>query len=131
MTPDAVVLDSGALIAVERHDGRVRALLKRALDEEKWLIVPASVVAEVWRGGAGRRALLSRFLIDGVEHGDLTIDDLDFEAALEVGLLLARANVSVADAAVVRAAVQRNALVLTSDPKDIGRLLPDEQIEVI
>lgn len=131
MTLDAVVLDSGALIAVERHDDRVRALLKRALDEQKQLIVPAPVVAEVWRGGAGRQALLSRFLINGVEHGDLAVDALDFQAALDVGLLLARASVSVADAAVVRAAVQHNALVVTSDPRDIGRLLPGEQIEVI
>lgn len=129
--PSGFVLDAGALIAVERRDEYVRALLDRALGEGRELIVPAPVVAEVWRGGAGRQALLSRFLIEGVEEGDLIIEAMDFVVALEIGILLARANVSVADAAVVRAAQRWQATAVTSDPDDIGRLLPRERIEVI
>jgi len=49
-----VVFDAGALIAVERGDRKVQALLDRIRTEAARILVPAGVVAEVWRGGARR-----------------------------------------------------------------------------
>jgi predicted nucleic acid-binding protein len=131
VTPTAVVLDSGALVAIERGDDMVRAFVQVAVGRGRTLVVPAPVVAEVWRGGVGRQARLARFLVAGVRRGHVAVEPLDFAAAREVGLLLARADVSVADAAVAWAAVRRNGIVLTSDPNDIGRLLPPTRIEAI
>jgi hypothetical protein len=61
--PGAVVLDAGALIAFERADPRVRALLREALRRGTRLIVPAGVLGQVWRDGA--RQVVLRALIDG------------------------------------------------------------------
>jgi hypothetical protein len=66
-----------------------------------------------------------------VRRGHVAVEPLDFAAAREVGLLVVRADVSVADAAVAWAAVRRNGIVVTGDPNDIGRLLPPTRIEAI
>ena len=44
-----LTLDAGALIALERGDRRVVALLREALDRRVRICVPAGVVAQVWR----------------------------------------------------------------------------------
>ena len=46
-----LTLDTGALLALERGDSRVRALLRRALESGIGFSVPAGVVA--WRAPAG------------------------------------------------------------------------------
>lgn len=51
----SLVLDAGALIALERGDGRMRALCREALSSRVKLVVPASVVAQVARGGGEPR----------------------------------------------------------------------------
>jgi fructose/tagatose bisphosphate aldolase len=45
-----IVLDSGAIIASERNDPLIAAILKAARKNRSPVIVPASVVAETWRG---------------------------------------------------------------------------------
>ncbi len=54
-----LVLDAGALIALERGDRQVRALVKVG-DAAGKVIVPASALAQVWRGGprSARLALM-------------------------------------------------------------------------
>jgi hypothetical protein len=56
-----VVLDTGALIALERGDKRMIALLHRALAQGQAFRVPAGVVGEAWRNGRVQ-VTLARFL---------------------------------------------------------------------
>ena len=56
-----ISLDAGALIAIERGDPEVRALLRQAAERGLEVHVVPEVVAQVWRGGS-RQARLSAFL---------------------------------------------------------------------
>jgi hypothetical protein len=56
-----LTLDAGALIAFERNDRRIVALLLRNLQHGHRLAVPAGVVGQVWRDGR-RQARLARLL---------------------------------------------------------------------
>ena len=92
------------------------ALIEDALVYASRLIVPASALAQAWRGGS-RSASLAR-LIDAGE-----IDSLDEARAKEVGVRLGLRGASdVADAHVVCCAVEHRAKVATSDPDDIKAL---------
>lgn len=112
-----VVLDSGALIALERRPGPLLADVREfALKGAGTPVVPASVVAQVWRGGAGRQAPLAAFL------GRCRVGVLDSAQAREVGQLLADSGTAdIADAHVVVTADSGD-LIITSDPVDIARL---------
>ena len=50
-TTAGIVLDTGALIALERGDKRMIALLHRALAQGRAFRVPAGVVGQAWRNG--------------------------------------------------------------------------------
>ena len=65
----ALVLDAGALIAIERSDRQLRAVLQNAHDRAVPVRTSAAVVGQVWRGGA-RQAVLARALA-GVEVAGL------------------------------------------------------------
>lgn len=67
---EGVTLDAGALIALEKGDGRMIALLQLALRARKRFYVPAGVAGQAWRSGA-RQATLARFLksVDGSNRG--------------------------------------------------------------
>jgi rRNA-processing protein FCF1 len=51
-SPQTVVLDTGALIAFERGDAKVRALVREALKTKARLVIPAGVLGQAWRGTA-------------------------------------------------------------------------------
>jgi hypothetical protein len=120
-----VVLDSGALIAFERGDRGVVALVARALEREAPLAVPAGVVAQVWRDGA-RQARLARLLAAPIA-GVAALDD---HAARAVGQLLGVSGTTgVVDAAVVWCARTRGMAVVTSDPDDLRRI--DGSVQVV
>ena len=57
----SIVLDSGALIALERNDKPMWAALKLAALENENVLVPSAALAQVWRGSA-RQARLSSAL---------------------------------------------------------------------
>jgi len=120
-----LTLDAGALIAFERNDRRVVALLARALAHELPLVVPAGVVGQVWRDGR-RQARLARLLAaDEVE-----VELLDDRRARAAGQLCGVKRTSdVIDASVVLGARERSDRVMTSDPDDLGRL--DATLELI
>lgn len=120
------VLDAGALIGFERGSGMVSALLEDAEECGDEVVIPASVLAQAWRGGA-RAARLAR-LVNGVE-----VDVLDERRAKEVGGRLgSRGGRDVVDAHVVCCAIEREAAILTSDPDDAEALTePGEEIELI
>jgi hypothetical protein len=111
-----LVLDAGAFVAVEHGDRDTVALIKR---EQLMGRVPVShggVVAQVWRGGAGRQVPVAR-LLAGVD-----IATLDDGLGRRAGMLLARTGLADAiDAAVVSLARDGDD-ILTSDPGDLRAL---------
>jgi hypothetical protein len=123
--PRSLVLDAGALIAFERGDGRMRALLRGALKAGVRLVVPAGVLGQVWRGAARQAPL--RALMKGPTTVVPPLDEVLAEAA---GVLCGRAGASdVIDASVVLIARRERALLLTSDVDDMRRLDPGVDIE--
>jgi len=111
-----LVLDSGALIALERNDRAMWRRLKLALLAEQVPVSHGGVVGQAWRGRGSRQALLARAL-DGVE-----IRPLDRALGRAAGELLAAAGRSdVVDAALVLLAEDGDQLV-TSDPDDLEPL---------
>ncbi|HEY0639070.1 MAG TPA: hypothetical protein VGD67_15575 [Pseudonocardiaceae bacterium] len=117
----SIVLDAGALIAVERRSPRMQELVRSARDRGAGLVIPTAALAQVARSG-GRQANLRRFLADSY----LRFAGLDYHAALRVGVLLGEAGTDdVVDAAVVVCARELGrAPVITSDPADLHKLDP-------
>jgi hypothetical protein len=112
----SLVLDAGALVAVERGDRDTIALIKRELLAGRAPVTHGGVVGQVWRGGSGRQARLAR-LLPGVE-----ISGLDNDLGRRAGVLLGRARMAdVVDAALVLLAVDDDS-VLTSDVEDLEQL---------
>ena len=116
----SVVLDAGALIAFERRDARMRALVRRALETKSRLIIPAGVLAQVYRNPAEQVPL--RALANGPTT---TVPPLDRALAEASGTLCGRTGTSdVVDASVVLVARRERAVVVTSDTDDLRRLDP-------
>jgi hypothetical protein len=112
----SLILDSGALIAIERGDRRVGAVVSEAARAGVDAVTASACVAEVWRDPA-RQVRLTRALSGVIEVS------LDVQAARRCGELLAIAKTSeVADAAVTLLANVGD-VVLTSDPADIQHLV--------
>ncbi|GII76056.1 hypothetical protein Sru01_10380 [Sphaerisporangium rufum] len=117
------VLDSGALIALERADRRMTELLILVRREEAQLIMPDAVLAQVWRGGHGRQARLAALL--GLRPDQCAKVSLDTEAAKRTGVRIAETgHHDVVDVHVAMLAEDRDAVVVTSDPEDILRVSP-------
>ncbi len=117
----ALVLDTGALIALDRNDRTVWAILRVAADAGETVHVPAGVIAQAWRDGR-RQVLLVRALRHCHE------EPLDGRLARAAGLLCGRASTSdVIDAsvalAVAGASRRSDVAVLTSDGADLHHLL--------
>ena len=115
-----ITLDAGALIALDRGDKRLIALLDRALAQRLAFRVPAGVVGQAWRDGRVQ-VTLARFLrIDEVE-----IVPLDQQLARACGELCGATDTAdIIDASVVILARERGDRVVTSDPHDLRRLDP-------
>ncbi len=123
-----LTLDAGALIALERGDERVRALLQRVVaDPEAALCIPAGVLAQVLRDPR-RQTRLARLL----KHDHTNVVSLDDATARVVGLLLGLRRCSDAiDASVVVCARRHRQGVVTSDPDDLRRLDPKLALTVV
>lgn len=116
-----LVLDAGALIALDRNNREVWAMLRVATDDRNSVYVPTGAIAQAWRDGS-LQALLARAL----RHCDELV--LEGASARAAGLLCGRSESSdVIDASVAVAAAgisrSRAAAVQTSDPDDIAKLL--------
>ena len=111
-----VVLDAGALIAIERADRRVIRLLELATEVH----VPAGALAQAWRNPA-RQARLARV----VGALTVTVHPLDLVLAKASGqLCAATATSDVVDASVVLVARLVGGVTVTSDAADLRRLDP-------
>lgn len=113
----ALLLDAGALIAVDRGDRALAARLRVAQGNRWDLRSTGVVIAEVWRDAAGRQADLAR-LLKAVDVRPVD-DRLGRQAGVLLGLSGAR---DVADATIV-AVADAGDRVLTSDPADIRKLV--------
>lgn len=113
----ALVLDTGALTAFDQGDRRVAALVEAARRRRLRVVTSAGCVAQSWRDGGSRQALLAR-LLRGTDE-----EALDGRVSRAVGDLCAiTATSDVVDAHVSLLAHDRD-VVVTSDGEDIERLL--------
>lgn len=112
----AVVLDAGALIALERNDRALWAALKLAALGNMDVLVPAAALAQVWR----RRSKQAR-LAAALAHCLLASFD---SVAREVGELCGRTKTSdIWDAQVAIVAATMGDVLYTSDPGGLSRLI--------
>jgi predicted nucleic acid-binding protein len=120
-------LDTGALIAIERGDRRMQALLDEAHLAAANLTVPAGVLAQAWRG-TPRQARLARLL----SLPNVTVAPLDEPTAKAAGILCGRSGTAdVVDASVVLAARLNHQTAITSDPNNLRRIDPHIRLETI
>ncbi len=111
-----IVLDAGALIALERNDRALWAALKLAAASDADVVVPSAALAQVWRGTKAQARLAA-----ALEH--CVIAPFDPEARA-IGELCGRTRTTdVCDAHVAIVAARRGKALYTSDPVDLRRLL--------
>jgi hypothetical protein len=115
-----ITLDAGGLIALDRNDRRVLALIARAGERGARVTIPATALAQAMRNPV-RQARLSRLM----RQAGTDIMDLNGPDATAFGLLLARtATADISDAHVVVCARRARQAVLTSDLRRIAPELP-------
>jgi hypothetical protein len=125
--PQGVTLDAGALIAIERGDGRMIALLQEIVKRSAKVRVPAGVVGQAWREPS-TQVRLARFL----RSREVDIVALDGARARACGELCAvTATSDVIDASVVITARAHRDTIVTSDVGDLRRLDPSARLERI
>jgi hypothetical protein len=111
-----LVLDSGALLALERNERAMWRRLKGAVQAGEVPVTHAGVLGQVWRGRGPRQALLARAL------AGIDVQSLDEPLGRAAGELLARAGRDdVIDAALVLLAGDGDQVV-TSDLDDLEAL---------
>ena len=122
-----VTFDAGGLIALDRDDRRVIALLSRAAEVGARVTIPATALAQAMRQPA-KQARLTRLIRQPASN----LVALDGPDATSVGVLLAASRTSdIADAHVVICARRYGEQIVTSDPDDLRRLDPSASLIVI
>jgi len=117
--PGRLVLDAGGVSAIADGDGLARATLDRACREGWLVVIPAPVLTEVHTGRRDHARVVR--VVNAVDMLIATTP----ERARQAGELRSRSGVlDVVDAIVVAEAVAfPPALVMTSDPDDVRRLI--------
>jgi hypothetical protein len=116
-----ITLDAGGLIALDRNDRRVIALVARTTERGMRITIPATALAQAMRHPA-RQARLSRL----IRQSETDLMSLKGPDATAVGILLAQtATADVVDAHVVVCARRAGQAVVTSDAADLRRIAPD------
>jgi hypothetical protein len=124
---NGVTFDAGGLIALDRNDRRVIALLARATALGVRVTVPATALAQAIRNPA-RQARLSR-LIRQAATDRVPLNGPD---ATAVGLLPAEtATADIVDCHVVICARRAGQVVVTSDPGDLRRIDPELRLVAV
>lgn len=123
------VLDSGGLTALVGGSQRAREWLRWLVEHDGAICVPTPVLVESTTGDSGRDAEVDRILAI-LERAASVLHAPDESTARRAGRLryLARSDDGV-DALVAAAAVGDGspAVLLTSDPEDLERLLQNDQ----
>lgn len=111
----SLVLDSGALVALERNERQMWVRLKAAQLDGEVPLTHAGVLGQVWRGGP-RQARLSQAM------GGIDVRPLDEALGRAAGQLLGAAGLAdVVDAGVVLLAADGDEIV-TVDHDDLEQL---------
>jgi PIN domain len=114
-----LILDAGGILALARGDGYARAALERARLQGYVVVIPTPVLAQVHRGGRDR-AHVDRIL----NKVDALLPTSENVARRAGELQAAAGTTDPVDAIVVAEALASSpALILTSDPDDLRRLL--------
>jgi hypothetical protein len=122
-----ITFDAGGLIALDRNDRRVLALIARATQVGGRITIPTTALAQAIRNPA-RQARLSRL----IRQPGADLVALDGPDATAVGLLLAQTGTAdVIDAHVVVCARRAGQAVITSDAADLGRIAPDLRLQSV
>ena len=111
----AIVYDTGALLAAERRNPDFLALHDELTSAHIRPIVPVVVLAQAWRGGPQHQ--ISRVL----KGCDILPDDQRTGRAAGVACA-ASGTTDVVDAIVIATAVQHQAPIVTSDPRDLTQI---------
>ena len=115
-----ITFDAGGLIALDRDERRVLALIARATERGMRITIPATALAQAIRSPA-RQVRLSRL----IRQANTNLVALDGPDATATGLLLARSRTSdIVDAHVVICARRAEQVVVTSDAEDLRRIDP-------
>lgn len=117
----SAVLDAGALLAVDKRDRAVGAMLRILQRDGVPVLTSAGAVAQVWRDGR-RQANLARVL-PGVD-----VAAVDEVSAKKVGQLLRENETSGVVDGHIALLVQPKDQVLTSDEPDIKALLRTRRV---
>lgn len=124
---NGITLDAGGLIALDRNDRRVLAILARAVESGKRITIPATALAQAIRNPA-RQSRLSRL----IRQAGTDLVALDGRDATAVGLLLARTETAdILDARVVICAQRAGQAIVTSDANDFKRIAPELQLVIV
>jgi predicted nucleic acid-binding protein len=113
-----ITFDAGGLIAIDRGDRRVLALLARVAERGLRTTIPATALAQAMRNPS-RQARLSRL----IRQASTDLVPLNGPDATLTGLLLAATKThDIVDAHVVVCARRTGQAVVTSDEEDLRRL---------
>ena len=119
-----ITFDAGGLIALDRNDRRVLALLAHAAERGMRITIPATALTQAIRNPA-RQARLCRL----VRQATTDLVALDGPDATAAGMLLARTATSdIVDAHVVVCAQRAGQAVVTSGAGDLRRIAPGLQL---
>ncbi len=112
----SLVLDAGALLAIDRRDRQIGALLRVAQQERIAVRTSPAAVAQVWHHSA-RQAHLARVM------AGVAAPPLDLGVGKRLGALLGTSRTSDVVDAHVASLTCAGGWVLTSDPDDLRHLL--------
>ena len=113
---NTLVLDAGALIAIDRDDRDVHKTVRDAHRMGVQVLTNSMAVAQVWRDSKGRQAELAKVL-HGLRVQAVTPDD-----GRRAGELLEATGLSDAIDASVALLAETGDRILTSDPGDLRTL---------
>jgi len=119
------VLDTGALIALERNSAFMLTILKQVRDGKVQAVLPRTVIAQVWRG-TPKQANVARLINSAIQvDGSVVFDELTEERAQQIGIRVGAVHhPDIVDVHVALAAAERGHAVLTSDDADIAKVSP-------
>ncbi|MGH9385484.1 MAG: PIN domain-containing protein [Vicinamibacterales bacterium] len=116
-----LTFDTGGLVALDRGERPVLALLARVAERGLRVTVPATALAQALRNPA-RQVRLTRL----IRQPSTDLVALDGPGATATGLLLAESKTDdIVDAHVVVCARRVGQVIVTSDPDDLKRLDPN------
>lgn len=118
MTVNGVVFDTGPLIGIEKRSSSMLAIIDGLNQGGVVVHVPATVLAQAWRGGR-QQARLAKFL----KSDRVQVEVLDKSLALACGVLCAQSgSKDIVDASVVAIALKLKLPILTGDEEDLAKL---------